>query len=84
MPAKKAQFSVQVGAYASEANARKALVELLEKGYEARIVPQKTSSGKMLHRVLVGGYPDRATAGEALVRLASKENIEGFITRFEK
>ena len=81
---REAQFSIQVGAYASEPNARKALVDLLEKGYEARIVPQKTSSGKVLHRVLVGGYPDRAAAGEALVRLASKENIEGFITRFEK
>jgi len=77
-------FSVQVGAFALEANAEDLTRRLNQKGYDAFIKPQVSSSGKTLHRVLVGRYADRESAGDRLLELAKRENMEGFVTRISR
>lgn len=66
-------FAVQIGAFGSEAAARKLVNDLKSDGMAAYIAPL-SKSGKTLHRVRVGPAPDRAAA-EAL---ASKLKARGF------
>ena len=58
-------WAVQVGAFGSEASARKLVDQLREAGYRAYVSPV-SRGGKTLHRVRVGPEPARAEA-ESLV-----------------
>jgi DedD protein len=58
-------WAVQVGAFGSEASARKLVDQLREAGYRAYVAPV-SRSGKTLHRVRVGPEAARAEA-ESLV-----------------
>jgi DedD protein len=69
-PAKGA-FSVQVGAFGSEATARKLVADLKADGMPAYIAPL-SKSGKTLHRVRVGPVPDRAAADKLAARLKAR------------
>ncbi len=69
-PAKGA-FSVQVGAFGSEATARKLVADLKADGLPAYIAPL-SKSGKTLHRVRAGPVPDRAAAEKLAARLKAR------------
>jgi DedD protein len=70
-PAAKVGYSVQVGAFGSEATARKLSGELVAAGFPAYISPL-TRSGKTLHRVRVGPAGDRAEADRIAARLKTR------------
>lgn len=57
-------FSVQVGAFASEANALKLADDLTERGYP-RVRLNRGAGGDRLFHVCFGDYPDHATAAKA-------------------
>jgi DedD protein len=67
----KGTFSVQVGAFGSEATARKLVADLEADGMPAYIAPL-SKSGKTLHRVRAGPVPDRAAADKLAVRLKAR------------
>ena len=67
----KGTFSVQVGAFGSEAAARKLVANLKADGMPAYIAPL-SKSGKTLHRVRAGPVPDRATADKLAARLKAR------------
>jgi len=69
--AAKGAFSVQVGAFGSEATARKLVSDLKADGLPAYIAPL-SKSGKTLHRVRVGPVPDRAAADKLAARLKTR------------
>jgi DedD protein len=64
-------FSVQVGAFGSEATARKLVNELQAAGFRSYISPL-ARSGKTLHRVRVGPADDRAEADKLAARLKAR------------
>jgi len=64
-------FSVQVGAFGSEATARKLVKDLKADGMPAYIAPL-VKSGKTLHRVRVGPVADRAAADKLAARLKAR------------
>jgi cell division septation protein DedD len=70
-PAVRSGFSVQVGAFGSEATARKLVNELQAAGFPAYISPM-ARSGKTLHRVRVGPAADRAEADKLASRLKAR------------
>jgi DedD protein len=69
--AAKGAFSVQVGAFGSEATARKLVADLEADGMPAYIAPL-SKSGKTLHRVRAGPVPDRAAADKLAARLKDR------------
>lgn len=69
-------FSVQVGAFGTEANALRLQSELRRRGYEA-FVTDAWVEGRRLYRVRVGQFSDRAKAEEQEQRLRQ----DGFPTR---
>ena len=69
--AAKGEFSVQVGAFGSEATARKLVADLKADGMPAYIAPL-SKSGKTLHRVRAGPVPDRAAADKLAARLKAR------------
>lgn len=64
-------FAVQVGAFGSEATARKLVSDLKADGMPAYIAPL-SKSGKTLHRVRVGPVPDRTAADRLAARLKAR------------
>jgi len=71
-------FTVQVGAYAVEANARRRAGEVrdlaLRRGLPApEIVAIRSSDGRTLYAVRIGRFPDRRRAGEAREALGHPE-----------
>jgi cell division septation protein DedD len=59
---------VQVGAFGSEAAARKLVDQLRESGYKVYVAPV-SRGGRTLHRVRVGPEPERAEAESLLAGL---------------
>lgn len=70
-PAVRGGFSVQVGAFGSEATARKLVNELQAAGFPSYVSPL-ARSGKTLHRVRVGPAADRAEADKLASRLKAR------------
>jgi DedD protein len=64
-------YSVQVGAFGSDATARKLVNDLKADGLPAYIAPL-TKSGKTLHRVRVGPSADRAAAEKLAAKLKAR------------
>ncbi len=65
-------YSVQVGAFGSDATARKLVNELKADGLPAYIAPL-SKSGKTLHRVRVGPVADRAAADKLAATLKARK-----------
>ena len=72
-------LAVQVGSFTEEPRAH-SLKRKLEGDYDPVTVSLFRSPRGMFHRVLVGDFPSRAKAREALERLRS-QGLEGFVTR---
>ena len=71
------RYSVQVAAYGTESEARKAVERLHARGIEARV-----DGTERPYRVRIGHYATRTEATEALARF-KKLGIEGFVTTSE-
>ena len=65
---------VQVGAFGNHDNARKLAAQLEQAGYGTALVP-KTTNGKELLQVRVGGYPDRESCKAAANEIKAKYNL---------
>lgn len=73
-PAPREGYSVQVGAFATRAEAQKAVARLHDRGIEARI-----DGAAKPFRVRIGHFKTRTEASEALARY-KKLGISGFVT----
>lgn len=71
-------YSVQVGAFATAAEAEKLVVRLKARGLDVR-----TDGTRKPFRVRVGRYQTRGEATEALARL-KKAGVNGFVTAFDE
>jgi cell division septation protein DedD len=67
----KGGYSVQVGAFGSDATARKLVSELKADGLPAYIAPL-SKSGKTLHRVRVGPAADKVAADQLAAKLKAR------------
>lgn len=65
-------YSLRVGTFADEAEAKVFADGLAAAGQKPAISPMPTSGGVMLHTVSVGPYPSRDAASEAASGLARK------------
>lgn len=73
------KYTVQVGSYVKEAEARLRAEGLKSKGYAAFYVPGVVD-GKTFYRVNVGTYPNLTEAKQAVEKMAAENNGEkGFI-----
>ena len=73
------QYTIQVGAYKTEANANQMVSNLLEKGYRARITPD-TKNGAPLFKVHVDEFGNKKQALKLTEKLATEENLSSFVT----
>ena len=73
-------FSLQVMALRSEDAAQKAVAQLVEKGYPARLLRPEPGA-PVLFRVRVGPFADRAEAQRIQRRLETEEQFQPFLTR---
>jgi hypothetical protein len=69
-------YSLQVGAFASLANARKLTSRLDSEGFKAGILQSKVA-GTTMYKVLVGRF-DTAAAGDAAARKLSRKGLKAF------
>lgn len=72
-------FTVQVGAFASLANAKTVQERLEKNGYEATITTVE-SSGKMLHKVHVGSFDTRTKARALSEEIRTLTGLETLVT----
>lgn len=75
-------YSIQVGSFskASGADEQKATLSIL--GYEPRIEKNRLHDGKVVHRVLLGPYPDLESANRTRTRLHSQQ-IDNSLLKIE-
>jgi cell division septation protein DedD len=73
------QYTIQVGAYETEANAHQMVSNLLEKGYQAHIKPD-TKNGAPLFKVHVAEFSDKKQALKLAEKFTTKENLSSFVT----
>jgi general secretion pathway protein A len=76
-------FSVQVGAFQVEANARNLLSELARKGYEPIIVSMLDYRDNLWHAVRIGEYAALEDAYQAAADYRDREGKLGFVTKTE-
>ena len=67
-------FTLRVGAFADEADAKAFVQELTARGHKPAVAPV-AQNGVMLHMVLIGRYLGRDAAAEAAAELKRKEGI---------
>jgi cell division septation protein DedD len=67
-------FTLRVGAFADEADAKALVQELAAHGHKPVVAPV-AQNGVMLHMVLIGRYLGRDAAAEAAAELKRKEGI---------
>ena len=72
------QYTIQVGAYKTEENARKMVNRLLKKGYKAHIKPE-LKHDTPLFKVLVEKFNNKDKAYDLANKLVNKENLPNFI-----
>lgn len=72
-------LAIQVGSFTQESRAH-SLKRKLEGDYNPVTVSLFRTRRGLFHRVLVGDFPSRAMAAEAMEKLRSK-GLEGFVTR---
>jgi cell division septation protein DedD len=72
------QYTIQVGAYKTEENARQMVNRLLKKGYEAHI-KSELKQDTPLFKVLVEKFNNKDQAYDLANKLINKENLPNFI-----
>ena len=73
------QYTIQVGAYKTEANAKQVAGNLLKKGYRAHI-NSDLKDGAPLFKVHIEKFSDKNEARKLAEKLTTKENLSSFIT----
>ena len=73
------QYTIQVGAYKTEANAKQVVNSLLEKGYRAQVNPA-LKDGAPLFKVHIDEFSDKKEARKLAEKLTTKENLSSFVT----
>ena len=73
------QYTIQVGAYKTEANAKQVVNNLLEKGYRAHI-NSDLKDGAPLFKVHIEKFSDKNEARKLAEKLTTKENLSSFVT----
>ncbi|AUG53181.1 hypothetical protein CSC3H3_10995 [Thalassospira marina] len=75
-------YSIQVGAFKVDANARQRAGELRKKGLEVAVVERGTNDGAWYY-VRVGAYPDATSARSGAEKVKKDTGIDGFPVRAE-
>ena len=73
------QYTIQVGAYKTEANAKQVAGNLLKKGYRAHI-NSDLKDGAPLFKVHIEEFSDKKEARKLAEKLTTKENLSSFVT----
>ena len=73
------QYTIQVGAYKTEANAKQVVGNLLKKGYRAHI-NSDLKDGAPLFKVHIEEFSDKNEARKLAEKLTTKENLSSFVT----
>jgi hypothetical protein len=74
------QYSVQVGAFTKESDARKRIEELKAKGYTAYL-REKSINGKTVHAVWLGIFPAYAQAQAFARKLKDQQGLEALVVK---
>ncbi|WP_143182088.1 SPOR domain-containing protein [Thalassospira sp. TSL5-1] len=75
-------YSIQVGAFKVDTNARQRAGELRKKGLEVAVV-ERGNNGAAWYYVRVGAYPDAASARSGAEKVKKDTGIDGFPVRAE-
>jgi len=73
------KYTIQVGAYKTEANAKKVVKNLFKKGYQAHI-NSNLKDGAPLFKVHIDEFSDKREARKLAKKLNTKENLPSFVT----
>ena len=73
------RFTVQVGAYKTEANANEMVSRLLKKGYQVHIKPD-IKNGSPLFKVHIDEFNSKKQAHKLAEKFTTKENLSNFVT----
>ncbi len=77
-------FGVQVASLSNYANVMKQVAELQEKWFKNILISvEKGKNGQPIYKVLLGPFPDRATAKSYEKDLKRKKKIDGFIVALD-
>lgn len=72
-------FTLRVGAFADEADAKAFVQDMAALGRQATVVPWTSRSGLILHTVTIGQYKGRDEAASAAAELKQKEGISSAV-----
>ena len=72
-------FTLRVGAFADEADAKAFVQEMAARGRQAVVVPWTSRSGVVLQTVTIGQYNGRDEAASAAAELKAKEGISSAV-----
>ena len=72
-------YSVQVGAYADEAEARRLLTELEHKGYTPTIYSGRDGGGRTWYAVRIGAYSTQQEAAHAAQNFTKQERLKATV-----
>ena len=73
------QYTIQVGAYKTEANAKQVADNLSKKGYQAHIISD-LKDGAPLFKIHIDEFTDKKQARKLAEKLTTKENLSSFVT----
>jgi len=77
-------FVLQLGAFASEANARKLADQLNRKGYEVAVVHHRDKDGRDWFVVRAGGYANAEEAAAAARHMREAEQVPAVVVRLRQ
>lgn len=77
-------FTLRVGAFADEADAKALVQEMTARGRQATVAPWTSRSGFVLHTVTIGQYNGRDEAASAAEELKRKEGISSAVVPVPK
>lgn len=72
-------YTLRVGAFADEADAKAFVQEMAARGRQATVVPWTSRGGFVLHTVTTGNYGGRDEAASAAAELKRKEGISSAV-----
>jgi len=73
------EYEIQTGAFQVQENARYQLRELLELGYDARILTLTRAENKTWYLVRIGSFADRKTADQAKAAFVEKTGMKAYV-----
>lgn len=79
MTAPEKSFTIQVGAFGDEANAKQYAAELAGMRYSPHIFSGRNSRGRLLYCVRIGAYPTWAAAEKAAAEFQKKRDVKAFV-----